>query len=120
MYVSTIGTVDTYFKITIKKNFYLIVKDKKKQSKKKNYKTVIQKKTLKLAHCLPQNDMKTANTTAPGLSKVAADVHLYNPQVSSTLVKPQKLTLHLLVGHKIQSATCDFGLQISWLNELIK
>lgn len=70
-----------------------------------------------LAHCSPQNDMKTANTTAPGLSKVAADVHLYSPQVSSTRVKPQKLALQLLVGHKIQSATCDFGSQMSWLNK---
>lgn len=57
--------------------------------------------------------MNTANTTAPGRSKVAADVHLYNPQVSDTRVKPQKLSSHRLVGHKIQLATGDFGSQIS-------
>lgn len=65
---------------------------------------------------LPQNDMKTANTTAPGRSKVAADVHLYRPQVSSTRVKPQKPASHCLVGHKTHSATGDFGSQMSRLN----
>lgn len=64
---------------------------------------------------LPQNDIKTANTAAPGRSKVAADVHLYKPHVSSTRVKPQKLASHHLVGHKIQLATFEFGLQMSRL-----
>lgn len=68
----------------------------------------------------PQIDMKTANMIAPGLSKVAADVHLYRPHVSSTRVKPQKLASHRLVGHKIQSATCDPGSQMSWLNRMKK
>jgi hypothetical protein len=68
----------------------------------------------------PQNDMKTANATAPGRSKVAADVHLYRPQVSSTRVKPQKPASHCLVGHKIHSATGDFGSQMSWLDIHVK